>query len=581
MATGCIHDVRWYVRQFGAALSRELPTAADLRHCLAHAISTVAATHADTCDITHTGTPSSTVAIARERDNALDYLVLSDTTIIFDCYTDLHIITDDSVEQVAVTEPQRLPQTIRRHPGTRRAATRPHRRSAPPAEHPRGLLARRIPTQGCRPCHHRIGPAHRPPARGTTDRRRRPARRPFRITDWPGFLDILNARGPRQLIHQIREAEASDPHGQRSPRRKPHDDATIAYLTTPTTDSSPQPPQFGQTSSQPVPWPAIFYLGIRDGTLMLRTRWCLDHPFSLKRLLRRLPNSLLLLVAAVLAAAAAYRLYTFASAEPSLDFYGSMGVYTSDREASASLIAEYFSTSPAEFNASAANFDTLDLHVRAGHTGSGDTHFVVVLIEDARLRHPHVSADHGLRVTSRDVYDGAVAGDTEYTKANYQTFSFTLRRGVSRRFVDISGKLMSDIADRRGGHTLVRLPTMGDISFDPLFEFNVPPNHGTRHFSLSATPHRHWFTPRNVENYENAGYLDTNTFMDVARPPLDRAYRSLLVWSGSAIYSPEAHLTNAVQRRQSEGLLFGAGILAGLASSLLVEAALATRRRHT
>jgi hypothetical protein len=53
------------------------------------------------------------------------------------------------------------------------------------------------------------------------------------ITDWPGFLDILSERGPRQLIHQIREAEASDPNGERWPRHKSHDDATIAYLTHP------------------------------------------------------------------------------------------------------------------------------------------------------------------------------------------------------------------------------------------------------------------------------------------------------------------------------------------------------------
>ncbi|MGI9098654.1 MAG: hypothetical protein ACR2H2_09240 [Solirubrobacteraceae bacterium] len=47
-------------------------TTADLRHCLASAISTVAAAHTDTCNATHTGTPSATVAIVRERDNVWD-----------------------------------------------------------------------------------------------------------------------------------------------------------------------------------------------------------------------------------------------------------------------------------------------------------------------------------------------------------------------------------------------------------------------------------------------------------------------------------------------------------------------------
>jgi hypothetical protein len=35
--------------------------------------------------------------------------------------------------------------------------------------------------------------------------------------------EVLNERGLRQLIYPIREAEASDPHGQRWPRHEPHD----------------------------------------------------------------------------------------------------------------------------------------------------------------------------------------------------------------------------------------------------------------------------------------------------------------------------------------------------------------------
>jgi hypothetical protein len=252
MATGCIHDLRWYVRQLGAALLRELPTPADLRQCLAHAISTVTAAHADTCDTTHTGTPSATVAIVRERDNALDYLVLSDTTIIFDCYTDLHIITDDSVEQVAVTE---LNASRRQRAGTPAHDERLHDLIAAQRRlrnTPEGYWL-----AGSRPeaADHAITGSV-----PLTDLRRAAVLtdgaaqlvEPFRITDWPGFLDILNQRGPRQLIHQIRETEASDPHGQRWPRHKPHDDATIAYLTHHRDKYlAPRPRQLRQTSSPP------------------------------------------------------------------------------------------------------------------------------------------------------------------------------------------------------------------------------------------------------------------------------------------------------------------------------------------
>jgi hypothetical protein len=233
MATGCIHGVRWYVRQLGAALSRELPTPADLRQCLAHAISTVTAAHADTCDVTHSGTPSATVAIVRERHQALDYLVLSDTTIIFDCYTDLHIITDDSVEQVAVTE---LNASRRQPAGTPAHDERLHDlitaqrrlRNTPDGY----WLAGSRPEATDHAITGSVPLSDLRRAALLTDGAAQLVE-PFHITDWPGFLDLLDARGPRQLIHQIREAEASDPHAERWPRHKRHDDATIAYLTHP------------------------------------------------------------------------------------------------------------------------------------------------------------------------------------------------------------------------------------------------------------------------------------------------------------------------------------------------------------
>jgi hypothetical protein len=231
MGTGCIHGVRWYVRQLGATLLRELATAADLRPCLASAISTVTAAHADTCDVTHSGTPSATVAIVRERNDALDYLVLSDTTIIFDCYTELHIITDDSVEQVAVAE---LNASRRQCAGT-----------SAHSERLRDLIAAQRRLRNTPEGYWLAG--SRPEAAEhaltgsvpLTDLRRAAVLtdgaaqfvEPFHITDWIGLLDILSDCGPRQLIRQLREVEASDPRGQRWPRHKPHDDATIAYLT--------------------------------------------------------------------------------------------------------------------------------------------------------------------------------------------------------------------------------------------------------------------------------------------------------------------------------------------------------------
>ncbi|MET0479408.1 MAG: hypothetical protein ABW222_15800, partial [Actinomycetota bacterium] len=68
---------------------------------LAQAITTVATFHADTCDLGHPGSPSATVAILREQPEAIDYLVLGDTTILLEEPTGLRVVTDDRLENVA------------------------------------------------------------------------------------------------------------------------------------------------------------------------------------------------------------------------------------------------------------------------------------------------------------------------------------------------------------------------------------------------------------------------------------------------------------------------------------------------
>jgi hypothetical protein len=231
MGTGCIHSIPWYVRQLATALLRELTAPADLRDCLARAIAAVTASHAATCDVTHTGTPSATVAILREHDGAWDYLVLSDTTIVFDCNSGLRIVTDASVDKVAVDE---------------LAASRAHQ--AGNSEHD-GALHDLIAAQrqlrntpegywlaGSQPeaaSHAIVGAVPLADLRRAAVLTDGAARlvEPFHITDWNGLLNTLNERGPSQLIRELRNAEASDPHGQRWPRHKPSDDATVAYLT--------------------------------------------------------------------------------------------------------------------------------------------------------------------------------------------------------------------------------------------------------------------------------------------------------------------------------------------------------------
>jgi hypothetical protein len=51
----------------------------------------------------------------------------------------------------------------------------------------------------------------------------------FALGDWRNCLDLLERRGPAELISQVRHAELSDANLERWPRSKQHDDATAAF----------------------------------------------------------------------------------------------------------------------------------------------------------------------------------------------------------------------------------------------------------------------------------------------------------------------------------------------------------------
>jgi hypothetical protein len=231
MSTGCIHGVRWYVRQLGAAILHELISAASLRDCLAQAIREVAISHAATCDLVHPGTPSATVAIVHEHESAWDYLVLSDTTIVFDCHSGLQVVTDNSIDAVAVAESR---ASHHQHIGTGEHTERIHDLIAAQRRVRNTLEGYWLAGALREPAEHAIvGSIALKDVRRAAVLTDGAARivEPFHITDWRGLLDILSGDGPHEVIHQVRRIEASDPEGRRWPRYKPSDDATVAYLT--------------------------------------------------------------------------------------------------------------------------------------------------------------------------------------------------------------------------------------------------------------------------------------------------------------------------------------------------------------
>jgi hypothetical protein len=54
----------------------------------------------------------------------------------------------------------------------------------------------------------------------------------FGLGTFANVLDILESQTPARLFGHVREAEASDPAGERSPRAKKTDDIAAIYLPT-------------------------------------------------------------------------------------------------------------------------------------------------------------------------------------------------------------------------------------------------------------------------------------------------------------------------------------------------------------
>lgn len=207
---GCVHGTAWYARSLGTRLLARLtdsmgaapqagppvgppegahrPARRPLVARLAGAIADVAASHRATCDLGLATTPAATVLALRVRGDVLDYLVLADSTLLLDGTEFLQEITGGHVYAAA-------------DPGV--------------AEH---AITGTIPLRDLRRAFLLTDGATR-----LVDE--------FGLTDWPGLVQLIDEHGPSGLIDHTRETERTDPEGDRWPRNKIHDDATLAIVT--------------------------------------------------------------------------------------------------------------------------------------------------------------------------------------------------------------------------------------------------------------------------------------------------------------------------------------------------------------
>lgn len=110
LGTGCEHGTPWYVRRLASNLLRSSALAAGraLTDVLGEAIDATRAEHGGRCDLADPGTPCATVALLRPTGDRLDYLVLSDATVVID-WSDrpVEVVTDlrgDAMEPALQSE---------------------------------------------------------------------------------------------------------------------------------------------------------------------------------------------------------------------------------------------------------------------------------------------------------------------------------------------------------------------------------------------------------------------------------------------------------------------------------------------
>ena len=230
--TGCIHGTAWYVDQLVTqfvACEASAPTA-DLRSTLAEALTVVADAHSDTCDLTADGTPSATVAILRIGSQELDYLVLSDATIVLGLDSKTQVVSDDriaglfgdlrrAVRAAPVGTPERESRLLELVTTQRklRNIDRGYWVAGASPDAARHAITGRVPRADVRN------------AAAMTDGAARLVD-VFGVITWDDALAELRARGPSGWIERTREIEETDPSLTKWPRYKKSDDAAIAYV---------------------------------------------------------------------------------------------------------------------------------------------------------------------------------------------------------------------------------------------------------------------------------------------------------------------------------------------------------------
>ena len=227
----CSHGVAWYAHRLGGALLGRLSRddGRDLAAILATTIEEIADDHRTTCDITNPSSPQATVAIVRAHEDRLDYLLLGDSFLVLDQVCDgPQVITDEREVTIRRSCTAPLAGLANGTPEYDRVRDSCIEALRARRNQPGGYwIAKDDPraageaVTGSRLLHDLDGVALL--SNGASR-----IVSPYGLTDWPGVLELLGARGPAEIIRCVRQAEAGS---SEDPNVILPDDATVAHCT--------------------------------------------------------------------------------------------------------------------------------------------------------------------------------------------------------------------------------------------------------------------------------------------------------------------------------------------------------------
>ncbi|MCU1684794.1 MAG: hypothetical protein JWQ81_5533 [Amycolatopsis sp.] len=181
----------------------------DLAKLLAAAISAVARDH----DLRPGNSPSSTVAMVRWGDDVVDGLVLADSPIVAFSHRGPDVVADDRLFSLRDSGKLRTGADVRdqrnAEGGFWVAEAEPY------------AAAQAVRRTWSRNTVDALLLASDGVAIGVDE---------YHLFDWPAVLKLARAEGTESVLDAVRAAEKTDPHGDRWPRAKRHDDQALALV---------------------------------------------------------------------------------------------------------------------------------------------------------------------------------------------------------------------------------------------------------------------------------------------------------------------------------------------------------------